>query len=384
MKIDWKKEISIPKLRRPSASWLPRRSGADGARSETGPEVRVPKLLSDLYGDLRDRHLLPIVGILLVAMIAAPILLSGSGGHEEEAPAIAPVSGVGGSSADGTFAVVPAGTSLRDYKKRLGHREALNPFRQSHHAAGQPHSETGSSNPASGSALDQPAPGHSEETSVGTPTETAESVVTTTVGGVTTEVPGRESRPPAERGHGDKEAKEPHVQAEEPKPVRPAKPGRHGAGGAEGKGSPPATPSEPVQPAVPSKPAEGNGAGSSGGSSSEVSKTPTPAVVVGYTIDAEAGFVPHSTDKTEIAPMTKLPNAKHPVVVFMGLSPDHKRALFLMTGEVTAWYGGHCALGKQACQLVEVGAGKGVTFAYGYGNSRYKVHVKQIVPTFAG
>src|SRR6185503_11944169 len=104
------------------------------------------------------------------------------------------------------------------------------------------------------------------------------------------------------------------------------------------------------------------------------------AAVVGYAIDAEAGFVPKTTEKTGIAPMTKLPNKKHPLVLFIGLSQNHKRALFLMTSNVTAYYGGHCALDKQACQLVEVAPGKGIIFSAGYGNTRYKLHLKRIVP----
>jgi hypothetical protein len=391
VKIDWKKEISMPKLRRPAAPKLGR-GGEKASPSSPGAGARVPKPLVDLYWDLRDRHLLPVIGLLIVAMAAAPILLSGKGGGEEEVTPVASAPGGSGKVADATFDVVPAGSSLRDYKKRLGHREAVNPFRGTSPGAtgssSSSGSDEGSQEPGSGQESEASS-SSSEETVTGT-TETTESVVTTTVGGVTTEVPGGAPEP-AERGHDAKEA-EGGSKSKESNPTRPTGPKRHRETGGEEEApatptpaptptptpSEPTTPAEPSRPSEPAKPAETT---HTEGSPSGGRETSAPPVVVGYTIDAEAGFLPHATEKTEIAPLTKLPNARHPVVVFMGLSQNHKRALFLMTGEVTAWYGGHCALDKQACQLIEVGAGKGATFAYGYGDSRYKVRVKKIVPT---
>jgi hypothetical protein len=50
------------------------------------PEIKVPPFLSDLYWDLHDRRLLPIVALLVVAIVAVPFLLGG-GGSEEAKPA---------------------------------------------------------------------------------------------------------------------------------------------------------------------------------------------------------------------------------------------------------------------------------------------------------
>ena len=47
------------------------------------PELKVPDFALDLYYDLKERHLLPLVAILLVAVVALPILLS-SGSSEAE------------------------------------------------------------------------------------------------------------------------------------------------------------------------------------------------------------------------------------------------------------------------------------------------------------
>ena len=42
------------------------------------PDLKVPAPLVDLYYDLRERHLLPLVAVLLVAIVAVPIALSQS------------------------------------------------------------------------------------------------------------------------------------------------------------------------------------------------------------------------------------------------------------------------------------------------------------------
>jgi hypothetical protein len=350
MKIDWKKEISLSKLR---PSFLSRPSGKslNGSvpklnrstpklrrPSLGGPQLQAPKFATDIYSDLRDRHLLPLVALLIVAIVAAPILLSRGGGEEE--PAAVPAAGLEGEAKVAGLTVVPAEDGLRNYKRRLGHRVALNPFRR----PAEPEAAQGESS-SSGSSSE----GGPESSSSSEPTSASgEEVVKSTVGGVTTETiaPSTSSGPEEQPHHKSSQTES-----------------------SEATESTEATPSTPAEPTHTE---------SSTHESSSASTT-TPAVV-GYTIDAEAGFVPKTTEKTGIAPMTKLPNKQHPLVLFMGLSKDHKRALFLMTSEVTAYYGGHCVLDKQACQLVEVAPGKGVTFTAGFGSTRYKLHLKRIVP----
>ncbi len=351
MKIDWKKEISLPKLRRPPLPKPRRRSAPKLSRpSLGGPDLHAPKFLVDLYADLRDRRLLPLVALLVIAIIAAPILLAGKGDHEEPA-AITPAAVAEGETKDAGLTVVPAETGLHDYQRRLGHRVALNPFRRLPEEERAPASEASGSESASASGSESGSGGGSSATA-----STNESMVTTTVGNVTTEVPASsvEQAPVEKSHHQHRKSGQLESAQEETTPTEPAK---------EETTKEQTTAAEPTAGAEAATPA-----------------APAQSAVVGYTIDAEAGFVPKTTEKTGIAPMTKLPNKKHPLVLFIGLSKDHKRALFLMTSSVTAYYGGHCALDKQACQLVEVPAGKGVTFAAGYGESRYKLHVKKIVP----
>lgn len=96
-----------------------------------GGEMKVPPFLSDLYFDLRERRLLPLVALILVAIVATPILLAG-GSDEAEEPAPRPevVTGEAAPASQRTLTVVKAAPGLRNYKKRLKHRTKTNPFKQ--------------------------------------------------------------------------------------------------------------------------------------------------------------------------------------------------------------------------------------------------------------
>jgi hypothetical protein len=95
-------------------------------------ELKVPPFLSDLYWDLRDRRLLPLVGLVLVAIVAVPFLLGGK--SEERVPSaslpIEPPAAASGSSEGSRLIAVEAKPGLRDYHKRLAHRTPTDPFKQ--------------------------------------------------------------------------------------------------------------------------------------------------------------------------------------------------------------------------------------------------------------
>ncbi len=94
-----------------------------------GGETKVPPFLADLYYDVRDRRLLPVILLILVAIVAAPILLKD---EPEKAPPPAPPAknpGIAQASAK-TLTVVKSSPGLRDYKERLRHQEPANPFKQ--------------------------------------------------------------------------------------------------------------------------------------------------------------------------------------------------------------------------------------------------------------
>jgi hypothetical protein len=276
-KLELRKKLTMPK--RPSVS--------------TG--VKAPKFATDLYADLRDRRLLPLVVVLVVAIAAIPFLLGGDDGSRSQASLPASPA-VTGTPARASFAVVPADPGLRAYRERFGHRPSQDPF-------SQPASASGSEGAASEGAGSSSTAGAAGETIEGGST----GAETTTV-----EVP-----PP----------------------------------GGETEGGDTTT------------------------------KVVVQKQVLGYEIDARAGFVGSVHAQQGIPPATRLPSRKNPVVVFVGLSKDKNHALFLMTSNVTAYYGkGQCAVDKQSCQLLELGPGKSATFAYGYGEARYKVFLQRIVP----
>jgi hypothetical protein len=84
------------------------------------PDLKVPDFLVDLYWDLRDRRLLPLVGLAIVAIVAVPFLLGGGSEEEEAAPAIAGASSAPSPERAGAkLTVVEAKPGLRDYRKRL-------------------------------------------------------------------------------------------------------------------------------------------------------------------------------------------------------------------------------------------------------------------------
>lgn len=94
-----------------------------------GSDLKVPPVLADLYYDLRDRRLLPLIALILVAIVAAPFLL------KNDPAETAPPPPANGSTAteqasERTLTVVKAAPGLRNYKKRLSRRQPTNPFKQ--------------------------------------------------------------------------------------------------------------------------------------------------------------------------------------------------------------------------------------------------------------
>ena len=90
------------------------------------PDLKVPGFVSDLYYDLRDRRLLPLVAFVLVAIVAVPFLLSG-GSSESGPPRVEPP--VKDSVNASQLTVVKATPGLRDYRKRLEGRSPKDPFK---------------------------------------------------------------------------------------------------------------------------------------------------------------------------------------------------------------------------------------------------------------
>lgn len=96
-------------------------------------ELKVPDFLLDLYYDLKDRHLLPLVAVLVISIIVVPIALSKAGGSGTagEGPVATPST----ATEANTLAVARSTPGLRDYRRRLRHARALDPFRPQAEAA---------------------------------------------------------------------------------------------------------------------------------------------------------------------------------------------------------------------------------------------------------
>jgi hypothetical protein len=95
------------------------------------PDLKVPTVLADLYYDLRDRRLLPLIALVLVAIVATPFLLGQRSEEEEAIPVPAAIQALkeGGVQRTSSLTVVEANPGLRDYRKRLRGRTPLDPFR---------------------------------------------------------------------------------------------------------------------------------------------------------------------------------------------------------------------------------------------------------------
>ena len=94
-----------------------------------GGEMKVPPFFADLYADLRDRRLLPLIALIAVAIVATPFLLGGGSTKWNPSSSAGAVAG-GSAPASQELTVVKAAPGLRNYKKRLAHRSPTNPFKQ--------------------------------------------------------------------------------------------------------------------------------------------------------------------------------------------------------------------------------------------------------------
>ncbi len=135
------------------------------------PDLKVPDFLLDLYYDLRERHLLPLVALLIVALVAVPFLLGGGSSESEPGEGEAAVATASTARRSSTLVVAKAAPGLRDYHRRLGSDHAKNPFIQQY--SNEEGSESGSPESAPSGEEGSGATVESSETG-GEPTESGE------------------------------------------------------------------------------------------------------------------------------------------------------------------------------------------------------------------
>lgn len=276
------------------------------------PKAKVPGFLADLFGDLRDRHLLPLVGLLLVAIVVVPFALrsseeSSSDGTEGGAAEAIAAGSSGGGPRGTTFANSING--LRDYRRRLRHLSARDPFKQQY------------ADPAPGSEAAAAAPSTAApDTSIGSSSVGAASPSATS---------------PAPSG------------------------GTSGGGGREGGST------VEVETRYASYEIDVRivGAGSAGAASAAGSASAKGGVRV----------------RRGLPELTKLPDRKHPAAIFMGVSPDAKKALLLVSSDVRAVFGdARCLVGSRSCQLLALEPGLPETFVYGARGKTYRIELLKI------
>jgi hypothetical protein len=145
------------------------------------PDLKVPDFLVDLYWDLRDRRLLPLVGLAIVAIVAVPFLLGGGSDEEEAAPAIAGVSSVPSPEPAGAkLTVVEAKPGLRDYRKRL-REHPTDPFVQRYTSPQLGGTKLGGAEESSASSTSTATTTTSSSTTKVTKTEKSDGTTTTEV-----------------------------------------------------------------------------------------------------------------------------------------------------------------------------------------------------------
>jgi hypothetical protein len=133
------------------------------------PELKVPPFLVDLYWDLRDRRLLPLVALGVVAIVAVPFLLGGS--SKKQAPPVAAVQGLGSKPSNAAkLTVVEAKPGLRDYRKRLRDRSPTDPFKQRYTSPVLAGTKLGNGEEEGESTSTSPTTSNSTTTSNGTTT----------------------------------------------------------------------------------------------------------------------------------------------------------------------------------------------------------------------
>lgn len=120
-------------------------------------EIKVPGFVQDVYYDLKDRHLLPVAVVLLVAIVAVPIAISKSGSGESFPPP-----GEGGATASAApppsgQLIAEAAPGLRDYHERLEHRDPTDPFEREQAETEQAETATPAGGGTEGSTSPEPS-----------------------------------------------------------------------------------------------------------------------------------------------------------------------------------------------------------------------------------
>jgi hypothetical protein len=135
----------------------------------------------------------------------------------------------------------------------------------------------------------------------------------------------------------------------------------------------------PPSPSSPEETSSGSGGGETGGNGGS-SQLPPGSHLFGFRPDVRFG-VAGSDDLTvheELRLGTFLPH-KHPVLIFIGVTQNGKRALFDVSGEIASVQGdGDCIGGADNCQILSIEEGQAATLMARSGGVAYRLAVTSI------
>jgi hypothetical protein len=293
-----------------------------------GPELKMPQLkapafLADFYYDLRDRRLLPVLALVIVAIVATPILLGQKSETTLPPAANEAIQALKESHREQTasLTVVEAHPGLRDYRKRLRNRKPLDPFR----TLGKPNLK--GAQLGNGKESEEGASAGSSFTSTATTVKESKNSKTTTTKTTTT------------TGAGE---------------------GSPGGGASPGEGQPGKSPPS--------------------GKGHLVYYAYAIDVRIVKSVDGKAQ---EPIVRNRVLTQTALPGDKEPVVTFLGGGRDGNKptgkALLLVSNQVTEVAGDvKCLSGDEVCQLLEVEPGFPVVLTYGEDGIKYTVNVLKL------
>ncbi len=283
-------------------------------------ELKVPDFLYDLFYDLKERHLLPLVALLLVAIVAAPIYFKSSSKSSPE-PTVGSNPTATGSTADAgeeTLVVARSEPGLRDYHRRLERDRALDPFE-----------EKGGGSTAAGEAAGE---GGSEEASAAAAVPAEATVI-----------------------------------GEEPSPAP-----SEAAFPAESSGV----------AAGPTAPAGTDGKARTRYASDAIDVRIVSVPPAGSADDKGNAAKPKVQIRRDLPELTMLPARATPAATFMGTSRDGKKALLLVSSDVESIFGeASCVIGSRSCQLLALEPGLPETFVYGPQERTYRIELLKIHQT---
>lgn len=287
--------------------------------------IKVPTLIQDVYFDLKERHLLPVAAVLVVALVAVPIALGQSSSSPEPAEMPAIASGATAAGGSNQQLVARSTPGLRDYRKRLQGLHPKNPFKQQYTAKeGEGTGSSSTSAETGGGESSEPASKSTEAT----PTETS--------GG--SGVPTTEGE---SGGEGESEPNPSHLRYYSYAiDVRVSAAGSQGGGQSEG--------------------------------TSQTGSKPTPK-------SPNAQPPQHWTTRHNLPELTMLPSRKVPAVIYMGSTKDAKKALMLVSSDVTSIFGdAKCVLGSKTCELLALEPGVPEIFVYGPQGRTFKIELIKV------